>query len=97
MIIGENYKEKFGLNGRYEGEWIELRVPDVSVIRVDSKASDAGIHQIKAILCGWSVTDKNGAALPITVANIERMPIDWFNQVGTLVKDFLSASEPKQQ
>lgn len=97
MIIGENYKERFNLTGRYEGEWVELRVPDLSIVKIEKTGAEASIYQIKAILSGWSFTDKNGSPVPITAANIERAPVDWFNQVGELIQNFLPKTDKKPE
>jgi len=89
MVLGETFTQKFELTGRYEGEWVELKMPDASVSRISRSDGDSSIRYLFSALHSWSVVDKNGRTVPITAQNLEKMPIDWFNQAAKCLSDFL--------
>jgi len=89
MVLGETFTQKFELTGRYEGEWVELKMPDASASRISRSDNDSSIRYLLSSLHSWSVVDKNGRTVPITAQSLEKMPIDWFNQAAKCLNDFL--------
>jgi len=94
MILGELYTKKFLLTGEYDGEWVVLKRLTAAVVSIPNDDPDRSLKLALASIDSWSVVDKNGKMVPVTMNTLKQIEMPFFNEIVNLITEFQKA--PKE-